>query len=472
MMINKNILLAAFCAFAAAVFAQNPPNYIMGLPDEPDTEYDKIEVKAKLTNKNYRDVSSSASVKSYAPTPQSQGQFGTCAAWAVGFAARTILEAKRYGWTDKNKIKENIFAYGFLYRTGSTNQQCWGAFTSELVDNMKTIGIPKLSDYSTHCPQDDLPEEAYEAAKKYKIKGYAKLWDEYVNKEDKEKIDAMKKSLSEGNPVVISMICPQSFFSPTNGVWYPKANEALHDQHGRHAMCVVGYDDDQLGGAFEIQNSWGEEWGNGGYVWVKYQDFVQYVYQAYELHQFETVNPNTDISLSGSLRLQLDNGQEMKANLKADKTFEVDRAFRSGTRFRIYIGNDEPAYVYAFGVDGTAKTYQVFPHKPNISPALTYKSNEVALPSENNHIRMDNNVGTDLLIILYSKDALNLADIQTAYKQQSSRLSPKEKLKAVIGAKLMSDAETTMASNGKISFKGKGKGKSVMALITAIQHVE
>jgi len=469
---NKNIFLsAAFSAIAAVGFAQNPP-FIMGLPDEPDPYYDKIEVKAKLTNNSYRDISSSASVKAYAPTPQSQGQYGTCAAWAVGFAARTILEAKRYGWTDKSKIKENIFSYGFLYRTGSSSSNCWGAYTSQLIDNMKTIGIPKLSDYSTHCPQDDLPDEAYEAAKNYKIKSYARLWDEYAVKNDKEKTEAMKKSLSEGNPVVISMICPKSFFYPTGDIWYPKADEALDDRHGRHAMCVVGYDDEQYGGAFEVQNSWGSDWGSGGYVWIRYADFNQYVYQAYELHQFETVNPNTEISLAGSFRIQLDNGQEMKANLKGDKTFEVDRAYRSGTRFRMYIGNNEPAYVYAFGVDGTAKTYQVFPHKPNVSPALTYKNNEVALPSETNHVRMDNNVGTDYLIVLYSKDQLNLDDIQTKYRQQSSRLTPKEKLQAVLGSRLMSDEETTMTSNGKISFKAKGKGKSVVAIVTAIQHVE
>lgn len=455
----------------------NKDNFIftMGLPQEEDPYYDDMPVKARLTNDNYRAVGSKASVKKYAPTPQSQGNYGTCAAWATTYAARTILEAQRYGWTDKEKIGENVFAYGFVYRVTSSSSTCWGAYTSECIKNMRDIGVPKLSDYAVHCPQGNPPQSAYQAAEKHKIKGYATLWNDYSGFSEKQKVDAVKKSLSEGNPIAISMICPNSFYSP-KGVWIPESNDNPKNNpnhaHGRHAMCVVGYDDNEYGGAFEIQNSWGASWGNEGYIWIKYSDFADFVYQAFELFKFETLNENKEVELAGKVRFQLDTGNDMQADLNRDKSYKMDRAYRSGTRFRLYISNNEPAFVYAFGSDLTNKTYQVFPHEKGISPALTYKANDVAIPSEDKHVRMDGTVGTDYLCVLYSKEPLNLDDIQQKVRQQSSRLSFKQKVEKALGEKLMKDSEVSYSSSS-INFKGKSKdGRSVVALVVATEHID
>lgn len=474
-MIHRFILASLFCLGASATaFSQQQELFPMGLPTEPDEYYNnEVQVKAKLTNSNYRDIASKASVKQYAPIPQSQGQYGTCAAWATGYCARTILEAKRYGWTDKKKITENVFAYGFIYRITSSSAKCWGAYTSKCVENMKNIGIPKLTDYSVHCPQDDIPDHVYQTAAKYKIKDFVKLWDDYTNTSNKERIDAAKKSLAEGNPIAISMICPSSFHYPQGDVWTPteSPNDNPDHPHGRHAMCVVGYDDDKYGGAFEIQNSWGEDWCNGGYIWVRYKDFADFVYQAVELIHFDPV-VNQDVALSGSLRFQLDTGKDMAVSLNSEKTYKMSQAYRSGTRFRLYITNNEPAYVYAFGSDLTAKTYQIFPHRPEVSAALTYSRNDVALPSEENHIRMDNNVGTDYMCVLYSKEPLNVDEIRKNVENQSSIYSFKQRVENAVGSKLMKGSEINYSSSGKISFNGKAKGKSVAALFVEIEHIE
>lgn len=483
----KHILLSSFVFLGLcwnSAMAQTPP-FGMGLPDEPDPYYDELPVRAPQTSGLYRDMSSKASVKQWAPTPGSQGDYGTCTAWACGYAARTILEAKRLGITDKAKIKELIYSYGFIYRITTSNSKCWGAFTSEVIKNMQSQGIPYLKDFTTHCPGDvsTIPQSAWDAAKKHKITGYTRLWDESIYKTSKQRVDAMKMSLSNGNPVVISMICPNSFFYPTGDVWYPKekVSDGSTHAHGRHAMCVVGYDDDKYGGAFEVQNSWGSSWGGGGYVWIRYNDFADFVYQAFELQGPTGGNNNggggnntvvSDNALSGSFRIVVDNGQEMKASLQSNNTFRIDRAYRSGTRFRVFISNNEAAYVYAFGSDGTGKTYQIFPHKPEISPFLSYKKNEVAIPSEEHHVRMDNNVGTDFFCILYSKEPLNIEEIQKAVKQQSARLTFKQKVEAVLGDKLMKDSEVKYDNKGRMSFTAKGKSKTVVALITELEHIE
>jgi len=444
--------------------------YSMGLPPEPDEFYETIEVKAELTNDNYRNLASSASVKKYAPTPRSQGNYGTCAAWATGYCARTILEAQRYGWTDKSTITQNAFSYGFIYRVTSSDPSCWGAYTSRCVKNMHEIGIPKYSDYTIHCPQSSIPNSVYSTAAKYKIDGYARLWSN--DKSSKERIDLAKTALANGKPIVISMICPNSFHNPRSAVWTPteSPNSNPSNPHGRHAMCVVGYDDNKYGGAFEIQNSWGPSWGNGGYIWVKYADFADFVYQAYELYSFEK-EVEEEVVLSGSVRIQLDTKQDMEADLQSDDTYKVDRAYRSGTRFRIYISNNQPAYVYAFGTDLTSDTYQVFPHKPNVSPALTYSKNDVPIPSDTEHVRMDNKVGTDYLCVLYSNKPLDLDEIRRKVEAQSNVYTPREKLERVLGDKLMSEDEVSYDRN-EMAFNAKSKKGSVAAVVLAIEHID
>jgi hypothetical protein len=52
-------------------------------------------------------------------------------------------------------------------------------------------------------------------------------------------------------------------------------------------MCIVGYDDSKFGGAWEIQNSWGTDVGDQGYIWVRYSDFNQIAVAAVILELYD-----------------------------------------------------------------------------------------------------------------------------------------------------------------------------------------
>ncbi len=65
-----------------------------------------------------------------------------------------------------------------------------------------------------------------------------------------------------------------------NGLWDPEENEQITDGH---AMCLVGYDDNKFGGAFEVMNSWGTDFGDNGFIWIKYDDFIQYTRELYKI---------------------------------------------------------------------------------------------------------------------------------------------------------------------------------------------
>jgi len=453
------VLLSSFF-----VLAQVEDNQGTGL-NFNDEQYGVDLMKAPLTRSLYgSSLPSSSSLKKWAPTPKSQGNFGTCVGWSSAFCAFTILEAKKNEWTDKATIDANTFSPGFVYKQikMSSDISCKiGSSISDALEIMKTKGVAKYKDMDMNCPSS-IPFDLFNKASKYKILDYAKLFGLYDS--ENFKIESVKKSLSQGKPVVIGMKCPSSFYKAKN-YWIPTENPASN--HGGHAMCVIGYDDNKYGGAFEIQNSWGTSWGNNGYIWVKYNDFKTWVKYAYEMIETPKKSSSTSTDLAGKIKLIESNGRPMSAKFTG-KHYKMNNAYKSGTKFRIYISNNEPAFVYAFGSDATLKVFEIFPHKPNISPALNYKQNDVAIPSEEHYIEMDNTVGTDYLCVVYSLKPLNIKQIHRDIERTSGNFV--SRVRTVMAGKLVKTIDTKFQVNA-IAFKAKSKGKSAVAMIIETKHI-
>jgi hypothetical protein len=337
-----------------------------------------------------------------------------------------------------------------------------GTYVDEALNTIKEYGTPKFKDFSELCVTY-IPPEIYPKAAQFKIKDFAKIFD--LNDNNNFKIQATKKSLSEGKPVVIGMKCPPSFDSPS-GCWSP--TEDSNDEFGGHAMCVIGYDNNSYGGAFEVQNSWGDWWGNQGYMWIKYDDYANFTRYAFELIEDFKKKPTEEIELAGKIRYVLSDGTEMRASLAGDY-YKMNQAYKSGTRFRLYISNNEPAFVYAFGSDLTGNMYQVFPHKPNISPALNYKKNDVAIPDEDHFIEMDNTTGTDFLCVLYSKDPLQFDEILRKMEQATGTFY--EKVRNTLSGTLIEKSKITYNSQTTIGFNAKSADKTAVALFLEIAHI-
>jgi C1A family cysteine protease len=79
----------------------------------------------------------------------------------------------------------------------------------------------------------------------------------------------LKTGLAAKWPFVFGFSVYESFMSNqvsnTGMVPMPARNESLI---GGHAVLAVGYDDSK--NAFLFRNSWGTEWGLGGYAWIPY----------------------------------------------------------------------------------------------------------------------------------------------------------------------------------------------------------
>lgn len=420
--------------------------------------------KTEYLTRDFLGLPSSHSLEKHCPTPMSQGGYGTCTAWASAFAARTIAEAIAYGWTDKERINSEVFSPWFVYnniRLYPNDYNCkHGTHIEDAVKLMYTKGVPKKRDYFTPC-ELSVPPFAFNIALQYKIDEYTSLFSDAHSVSNDEEVRKVKMSIANNRPVIIAAECYKSLKSAQER--WTGVKDSLC---GYHAMCVVAYDDNKYGGAFLIQNSWGTWWGNGGFTWFTYSDFASAVYEAIEIY----VKPKSFISrpnsLSGTLRLQLSTGEEMRGTLGTNGIYKIFGEYISGTRYRIYISNNEPAYVYVIGSDLQNNVSKVFPPNDRISPALTYKSNNIAIPDENWFVQMDNTVGKDYVCVLYSAQELDINTIIS--KIRSGYGSFPEKVSAALSGKIVPASDVRFSQNS-ISFSAS-TNKSVVALIAEVVH--
>jgi C1A family cysteine protease len=85
-----------------------------------------------------------------------------------------------------------------------------------------------------------------------------------------QNLELMKSCLVSGYPFVLGVTVFESMESEevarTGILPMPASNEK---RLGGHALCCVGYSDARK--SFLIQNSWGTDWGLGGFFWMPYE---------------------------------------------------------------------------------------------------------------------------------------------------------------------------------------------------------
>jgi Papain family cysteine protease len=253
--------------------------------------YDSVPVFARLDTVAAKPVLPiQVSLEAFCPTRQNQGEQNSCVGWSIAYAARTIIEAKATG-SDPNSV---AFSPAFLF-----NQirlfGCAGSYMPQAFRQVTDKGLVAFDEFpysDADCDKQPTTEQL-QRAERYKIAGFSRL--------TKSKTDftldtlGMKQCLAGGTPVVIGAVITASFDSLNTKVWLPPtgADESL----GGHAMCVVGYNDTLAGGAFQIMNSWGETWGDRGFGWVRYRDFMGFCKEAYSLQPLPTTEKQHELHL-------------------------------------------------------------------------------------------------------------------------------------------------------------------------------
>jgi hypothetical protein len=188
------------------------------------------------------------------PSAGNQGDQGSCTAWAVAYALKSYQE--HFGnsaYTDESK-----FSPAYIYNQindGEDNGSCIYDAMTLLVSQ----GVCSLSD----MPYSELdyltqPSESQKLlALPYKCDSFYSL----------SGVNDIKQAIISYGGVVIGIPVYPSFglISPNAPVYSDTSGIA----DGRHAICLVGYDDSKQ--AFKFLNSWGPDWGIGGFGYVSYE---------------------------------------------------------------------------------------------------------------------------------------------------------------------------------------------------------
>ncbi len=401
------------------------------------------------------------SLAEYAPKRLNQGSQGSCVAWASAYAARTIIESQARK-TNPNDVK---FSPSFLYNQIKLDG-CQGSYVVRAMDKMLQIGSLPFSQFS--YDEDDCSKEPNEYEKqqaiRYKMKGYNRL----TKSGDDYDIDfvAMKQNLAQGAPCVIGMMVGGSFMQDMMGkkTWIPTSEDYDMAGFGGHAMCVIGYDDYLEGGAFQIMNSWGQEWGQDGIAWVRYKDFAHFTREAYAVYPLSQQEKGQKQTFVAELAL-INNSSKKSIGFKqvSNNLFVTEAPLKKGDKFKIALQNEAECYTYVFGQETDGSSYVLFPYTKKHSSYCGIVGTRL-FPKDYS-MQADNVGNKDFMTIVLSKQPLDYTKLNQAIND-SKQGSYALKINEILQNELANVKFST--NQGSIRFEGNAENKNTVAVVLQI----
>ncbi|HVX26972.1 MAG TPA: choice-of-anchor D domain-containing protein [Parafilimonas sp.] len=295
-----------------------PPSHSLGLALESDSSYQQNPVAETPTGGG---TLPSKYILEAPSITSNQASEGACTSFAAAMT-KSIMDHNQYGIDYiQNGI---IYSPSFLYnQLNSIPGVCTSDAKQE--DNLTTL------QYLGDCTIDQMPYidggcatkptvDQINEASDNKIQSWGRL--------NNISASAIKAFINNGQPVIIGFLT-DAFFqtakSSSDDIIWKKVVAPLYSSEG-HAAVLYGWDDSKH--AFKLINSYGNQWGYNGTIWVDY-DFVQnpsIFYQAYTMTNFSKTNKY--LGISGDL-----NFGNVQVNSSATKTLTLTN--NSGTPINV-----------------------------------------------------------------------------------------------------------------------------------------
>jgi hypothetical protein len=194
---------------------------------------------------------------------EDQGQVGSCTANAVVGA----VEFKRWKAGRTDDLSRLFVYYNARKIRGAESEDC-GAMIAHGMAAILGQGVPPESAWPYDPAKVNVQPDAaaYAAAEANTEVEYARV----------DGIEHVKGALAREHPVVFAISLPLRCYddAASGGVFSTPTEQECADeltQHGTHAMLLVGYDTDA--NVFHVRNSWGADWGEGGYARLSIDTF-------------------------------------------------------------------------------------------------------------------------------------------------------------------------------------------------------
>lgn len=410
---------------------------------------------------NRNQLPSRVSLEQYAPPRSHQGSQGSCVGWASAYAARTILQSKATGQNPSNIAFSPAYLYNQIHLEG-----CEGAYMLDAMKALSQTGALPFNEfrYDERTCANYPTRAQISKGRQYTINGYNRLTNGPNNYTPN--INAIKQNLAQGAPVVIGMMVGGSFMSRMVGqeLWRPTQSDYAQRGFGGHAMCVIGYDDNYQGGAFQIMNSWGERWGNDGICWVKYNDFQRFTKEAYGLFPLKSSNQVSETRFDVEFGLADMKRQSTIALKKtSDITFQTVKPLTSSDKFKVLFANSLDCYVYIFGQETDGSSYVLFPYTAKHSPYCGITGTRL-FPDD--YSMSPDEVGNkDFIAIVVSKKELDY-DAFNRKLTSSRQRTYAGKLREALGNERIQNVN--FKAGNTIGFSADAKGGNMVGMVIEI----
>jgi C1A family cysteine protease len=224
--------------------------WVPDLPDHRDKLYSSIAAPPKK-------LPTKVDLRAGCSPVEDQGQLGSCTANAL-VGNLEFLE-KKAGHT-VNDLSRLFIYYNERAMEGTINEDA-GAAIRDGVKSLVKLGVcnEKKWPYKIAKFQQKPSATCYKQATSHRVNSYHRILS----------LQEMRQCLAEGYPFVFGFTVYTAFESASvaksGRLNLPKPSEKVL---GGHAVCAVGYDDSTK--RVFVRNSWGADWGKGGYFTIPY----------------------------------------------------------------------------------------------------------------------------------------------------------------------------------------------------------
>lgn len=254
-----------------------------------------------------------------------QGGIGACGSYSAAAEMTRVEYHRRKGKLDKTNAHNPLFMYNMIHGYAADGSQ-----GTTLYNNFVILQQKGCATFATYPPELNArpTESAMRDASQYKIGGWKTLAPHSGD------LQELKLCLARGKGIIASFLVHDSFDQYEGGIYRPSGEKGvLRDgqRQSYHGMLITGYTDDER--YFKVLNSWGESWGEKGYLYISYNDMPQILVEAYI---YDIRNPAERFALP--INVKATKGDRGKIRISWDgepgAEYEVFRCDTSGGDYR------------------------------------------------------------------------------------------------------------------------------------------